>query len=268
MRPLIAIVKLLALALVCLFTLISQTLVLLIPGNERFFYLVPTIFCRSMCFIFRIKVQTQGDIATGHVMYVGNHLSYIDIPVLGSVLKASFISKASVKKWPVFGWIATLGKTIYIQRTRSAASKAIKDIAHSLSKGRSLILFPEGTSTQGISVLPFKSTVFELFLSDELKNKLVVQPFTLTLKGINAHKPPRDIKAHDIYAWHGDMGLEPHMWALALSKGVDILITFHPPVKAANQNDRKVFAGKCHDLTANGLANTLATPLDFPLKGP
>lgn len=261
MRPLIAIGKLLALALVCLLTLISQAFVLLIPGNKRFFYVVPTLFCRAMCFIFRIKVRTQGNIAEGRVMYVGNHLSYIDIPVLGSVLKASFISKASVRKWPVFGWLASMGKTIYIERTRSAAAKAIQDIEKSLSQGRSLILFPEGTSTKGIEVLPFKSTVFELFLNDELKNDLIVQPFTLTLQGINTHKPPVDIKAHDIYAWYGDMELEPHMWALALSKGVDILITFHSPIKAADHTDRKVFAKECHTLTAQGLVNTLATPL-------
>ena len=244
--------------LLCLIILPTQTLSLFLLGRTRFYFIVPFFFHRATCFIFRIKTQVQGSITHGHVVYVGNHLSYIDIPVLGSILKAVFISKASVKTWPVFGWLAAISKTIFIERNRSAATKAINDIESSLVSGRSLILIPEGTSTNGVEVLAFKSSVFELFLNKKLKTNLVVQPFTITLTGIDNERPPANVAAHDLYAWYGDMELPPHLWALAQSKGANILVTFHPPHAAADYDNRKEFANDCQKDVARGLKNTQA----------
>ncbi len=260
MRTVIAFIKVTIFGLLCLVILPTQTLNLFLFGRTRFYFIVPTFFHNTTCFIFRIKTHVQGNIAHGHVVYVGNHLSYIDIPFLGGILKAVFISKASVKTWPVFGWLASISKTIFIERSRSAATKAIADIKNSLTAGRSLILFPEGTSTNGTNVLPFKSSVFELFLNKELKNNLTVQPFTLSITGINAQTPPANVEAHDVYAWYGDMELPPHLWALAKLKGADILVTFHPPRPAANYEDRKAFANDCQKDVAVGLKNTQSRP--------
>lgn len=256
MRSIIGTIKLFFFGLLCTVIIPLQSLWVIIFGATPFYFWVPTLFNRLTCFIFRINVKKSGKPVSGHVIYVGNHLSYIDIPVLGGNLNATFISKADVKSWPVFGWLAVLSKTIFIERTRTAAASAISDIEKAVKKGRSLILFPEGTSTNGTNVLPFKSSVFDLFLSAGLKQNLVIQPFTLSISKING-KTPDTSKPHDIYAWYGDMKMLPHLWQLATSKGADILITFHPSRLAKNYDNRKIFASDCQKDVANGLETAL-----------
>jgi len=253
--------------ILCLITIPLQAFGAFIFRNSSLFYIVPTFFYRSICLIFNIKVAVKGEQASGHVIYVGNHLSYIDIAVIGANLKATFISKADVKNWPILGLLATLGKTVFIERSRNAAAKCIQDIKATMESGRNLVLFPEGTSTNGMDVLPFKSTIFDLFLDQELKEKLSVQPFTLTLQSINGHAA-LTAKDHDIYAWHGDMEFFPHLWQLAHSREAQILLTFHPPYTASNFNDRKEFARVCHEDVVNGLKNTLPAALDFTPEAP
>lgn len=258
MRPVIAAIKILAFGLLSLPTIALQWLVLKLCPYNRFFYVIPMIFQKAACFIFRLNVRVVGTpLKSRRAVYVSNHLSYIDIPVIGSILSASFISKAEVRKWPIIGDLAYVGDTIFIKRTRSAAEQSLRDIKEALLKGRSLTLFPEGTSTSGQQVLPFKSTIFDLFLSDELKDKVTIQPFTVTLMKSNGKKP-ETIEDFDLYAWYGNMDFEPHFWKLAKSKGVDILLTFHDPVLARDYDDRKVFAKDCEQVIAKELENTLA----------
>jgi len=201
--------------------------------------------------------------AEGHVLFAGNHLSYIDISTIGSVLSATFISKDDVKNWPLFGVLASISKTIFISRDRNAAVKCIADIKSSLDQGRSLILFPEGTSTNGVEVLPFKSSLFELFLNADLKEKLIIQPFTISIQRVDG-RDVKTIQDHDYYAWHGDMTMIPHLWDLAQSKGVDILISLHKPLKASDYDNRKTFAFDCHNAVAKGLEENRPKSLDFP----
>lgn len=253
MRSLIACVKLFFFALLCAVIIPIQTICLFLFKNNPLYFVVPKIFNRLTLFIFRIKINVIGNFSTqGHVIYVGNHLSYIDIPVLGGTIPATFIAKADVRGWPVFGTLATISRTIYIERNRSAALQAIEDIESSLTGGRSLILFPEGTSTRGTEVLPFKSSLFELFLNDKLKQKLSIQPFTLSILETDgkALKTPEDM---DIYAWHSNMELPPHLWALAKSKGAKIQLEFYAPRAAKEYDDRKKFAHDCHVDVANAL---------------
>ncbi|HPD83827.1 MAG: lysophospholipid acyltransferase family protein [Alphaproteobacteria bacterium] len=257
MRSIIACIKLFFFGLLCVFSIPIQTLWLWLFKNSPLYFVYPQVFNRSVLFIFGIKVKIYGIPKTeSHVIFVGNHLSYIDIPVLGGNLPAIFIAKADVRNWPVFGTLASISQTIYIERHRNAAPQAIKDIENSLQDGRSLILFPEGTSSQGIEVLPFKSSLFEIFLDKKLKENLVIQPFTLTLQKIN-NLTPKDAKEFDTYAWYADMELPPHLWDFAKSKGVTIHLTFHPARKAIDYNDRKDFAQDCWRDVATGLQKSL-----------
>ena len=253
MRSVIATLKLTFFLLLCAITIPLLILALPFQNYKRLFCIVPTFFHRTTCFIFGVKVGIEGSpVKDAHVIYVGNHLSYIDIPAIGSVLPATFISKAEVRNWPVFGILARLSKTIFIERDKSAALKCIADINLSLKKGYSLILFPEGTSTKGVEILPFKSSIFELFLSNELKENLIVQPFTVTINKIEG-RPVRHEDEHDIYAWYGDMTMLPHLWNIAKSTGVEILLNFHTPLPAVNYTNRKIFALEAQKLVAQGL---------------
>lgn len=245
MRTLIACSKLFIFVLLSLLTIPLQALGLVLFGRHKWFYLIPHLYHNMTCAIFNVKVKIKGQrVDSGQVLYVGNHLSYIDIPVLGGNMHATFIAKEEVKSWPIFGILGSLSKTVYIKRDRNAADQAIQNIEKSLNEHRSLILFPEGTSTNGTEILPFKSSLFELFLNENLKEKLTIQPFTLTID------PPQN---NDLYAWYGDMEMAPHLWQLAKSKGVRLTLIFHPPRKAKNYTDRKVFAKDCHGDTLKGL---------------
>lgn len=261
MRTLIACNKLFFFALLCLIIIPIQTVWQLITRNSRLYFVIPKLFNRLTLFIFRIKVNMMGEKPEkDNVIFVGNHLSYIDIPVLGGHLLATFIAKADVRQWPIFGTLASISRTIYIERDRGAALKCIQDIQKSLKEERSLILFPEGTSTQGTEVFPFKSSIFELFLHKDLKKKLIIQPFTITITHINGH----DILTsndNDIYAWHSDMTLPPHLWTLAKSKGASIQVHLHKPHKASDFENRKEFSSRCHQDVQEGLQNSLPAPL-------
>lgn len=266
MRGLISLLKLLAFILWSLISIPTQGLSAFIFDNTRKFFIFPKIYNSVVCKIYGIKIHIKGTPdTTNHVVFVGNHLSYIDISVLGSTLPATFISKADVKKWPIFGILAALTQTVFIERNREAAAKCIADIKKALEKDRSLILFPEGTSTQGIEVLPFKSSIFDLFLNKNLKDKLLIQPFTLSIQKIDGREvaSPKD---HDLYAWYADMTMVPHLWALGKSKGIELLLTFHPARTATNYDDRKKLANDCHSDTQQGLKNSLPTALDLNTK--
>ena len=266
MRSIIAFIKVISFVLVSIIAIPIQGIVFLILGYTRFVNFIPNLYGKTVCFILRIKVKINGTPAkAGNVIYIGNHLSYADIGSIGGNVPASFISKAEIKSWPIFGQLATVSRTVFIERDRNAATKCIKDIKKTLTTGQNLILFPEGTSTNGTEVLPFKSTLFELFLSDELKEKLTVQPFTVTITHIDG-KPITDPKDNDIYAWYGDMDFFPHLWRLAKSKGATILLTFHQSRKASDYDDRKVFAADCFEDVSKGLENTLPPALDFKSK--
>ena len=122
-----------------------------------------------------------------------------------------------------------------------------------LAEGKSLIIFPEGTSSDGRDVLPFKSSLFSIALGEQAqKQELFVQPVTVSLLAVNGAEPTaQDIR--DLYAWHGDMTLPPHLWQFAKSRGATIKLTFHPPYRAATFDDRKVLANKCQNDVLNGL---------------
>lgn len=262
MKTLFACIKIFFFALLCLITIPLQFMGMVFLSKTPLFYIIPKLFHGTICFIFGIRVKTDGEISQKHTIFVGNHLSYIDIPVLGSFLNATFISKEEVKSWPVLGLLGILAKTVFISRDRNAVEKCIKDIQDTLARGRSLILFPEGTSTKGETVIPFKSSVFEIFLNQNLKDKIRVQPFTISIERVNG-RPVERLEDHDLYAWYDDMTLETHLWALAKTKGIDLIITFHPPLEANKYNHRKNFAHDCHQAVLSGLENNLSKALDF-----
>lgn len=259
MRQFIALFKICIFLILCLITIALQSLSRLFLGHTKYLYVIPQMFHNTTCAIFGIRRKLQGAFHSGQkVIFVGNHLSYIDICAIGGKLPATFISKKEVKSWPIFGILATLSKTVFIDRRPEALPQAINAIKKSLNDGRSLILFPEATSTDGHDVVPFKSSLFQLFLTDDLKNDLVVQPFTVIID------PPQD---HDLYAWYGDMTMLPHLWNLAKSKGIDLTIKLHAPRKANIYDNRKKLAKDCYEDVLKGLHTSgQDLPLDLKAK--
>lgn len=219
-------------------------------------YYIPWIWENGARMIFGIRYEIIGTPVTDRqTFYACNHLSYLDIPVLGSVLRASFLAKSEVADWPVFGFLSKLQQTEFIDRRRTAISRETDSLASKITAGRSLIIFPEGTSTDGQSVLPFKSSLFSLVLDNAARDTLTVQPMTIQLLEADGRLPSTQ-EVRDIYAWHREMTTElpAHLWRFAQSRGARVRLTFHAPLQASAYDDRKVLAKDCHENVSKGLS--------------
>lgn len=258
MRSVIAGFKLFAFAIIALLVIPTQSTVLLFTKGPGAYHL-PRLWHSGVCWIFRIKYETRGHPATDHqTLYMSNHVSYLDIPVIGSILKASFVAKSEVAGWPVFGFLSTLQQTAFMERKRTAIVREAQTLKGRIDAGKSLIIFPEGTSTDGQEVLPFKTSLFSLALPED-RTHLMVQPMTLKLIEVDGRKPATQ-EDRDIYSWHikMDTDLPEHLWRFAKSKGAKVRIIFHEPLRAADFEDRKILAKACHDNVSKGLQTELA----------
>lgn len=225
-------------------------------------YVIPHLWQNLICRIFGLKVIIEGTpLHDRQTLFVCNHLSYLDIPVLGSALKASFIAKKEVAGWPVFGFLSRLQQTAFISRSRNDAQREKNALSNMLDEGKSLILFPEGTSTDGRDVAPFKSSLFSMTLEDG-RHGMMIQPVTLRIEQVEGKSPDAQ-SVRDQYAWYGDMTMPPHLKAFTASRGAVIRLVFHPPVDPKTYTDRKMLADHCclvvrSGLTGSSLASGLA----------
>ncbi len=248
-----AILKFIIFIIITLAVIPLQYLLLLLHKGKGA-YTLPFLWQKTVCYIFQIKIKITGSPYTkSQTIYVANHISYLDIPVIASVLRASFVAKQDVKSWPVFGFLSKLQQTAFISRNRSDAKKGKNILDKMLDDGKSLIIFPEGTSTDGREVKNFKSSLFSIALKENLKN-IYIQPITIKMEKTNGH----DIKTQkdrDIYSWHIDMTtpLGEHLWKFAQTSGAEISLYFHPPIKAHDFSDRKALAKACYNQVSNGL---------------
>ncbi|MCE7886346.1 MAG: 1-acyl-sn-glycerol-3-phosphate acyltransferase [Alphaproteobacteria bacterium PRO2] len=234
--------------------LVPPQIIVLLFHRGKYAYTIPFLWENGVRTIFQIRYSVEGIPLRGHqVFYMSNHLSYLDVPLLGSILKASFVAKSEVEKWPVFGFLSKLQQTEFIERRRTAIADETNKIAAKVASGRSLIIFPEGTSTSGYDVEPFKSSLFTLALG-EGNEDIFLQPVTIRLDEVSGRAPATKDE-RDLYAWPRDldMGLPPHLWRFAKTSGARLTVTFHPPVRARDFTDRKMLAKTCHDSVSKGL---------------
>ena len=248
MRTVIGIGRIILFLLASLFTLIFQsTLMLFTKGPAAFVW--PRCFHAICTRIIGIKVIVEGDIVQGrNIVYVGNHISYMDIPVVGGVLKGAFVAKKDVEKWPFFGIMGKMGRTVYMSRDPAHAIEAAKLLTDRLDEPSPVIIFPEGTSSNGKQILPFKSTLFQMFLN----RNTVLQPFTISLISLDGKAVTTDAQ-RDRYAWYGDMDLEPHLWAFFKGKGAVIKLKFQEPILTNSYIDRKSLSAACYEGVVKGL---------------
>ena len=167
---------------------------------------------------------------------VANHASWIDIVAMMRAMRIFFVSKAEVGGWPVIGGIGRAIGTMFIDRRPVEARRQTEALHARLIRGDRLCIFPEGTSTDGARVLPFKSALFEVLFAPDLRDRLWVQPVSIVYR-------PAEGLPREIYAWWGDMDFAAHAAGLlALSEGGLVTVAFHPPLRAADFPDRKALA--------------------------
>ncbi|MCC6716611.1 MAG: 1-acyl-sn-glycerol-3-phosphate acyltransferase [Acetobacteraceae bacterium] len=251
----------------------AQAVALLLPGNGK--TVLPRLYWSGLCTILRLRIRITGAIAhptpDGRpVVYVSNHSSWLDILVLGARLDACFSAKEEVAKWPLIGTIARLGRTVYVRRKRNSTARERDEMRARLAAGDNLVLFPEGTTSDGARVLPFRSaflSIAEIPATSDGKPP-IVQPISLVydrLAGLPTGRVTRPI-----LAWYGDMEIASHYWQLARHGGLRATLLMHPPIDPCDFPDRKALAQAIWRASADGAAtlrqNRPADPA--PLRSP
>ena len=213
-------------------------------------YLVKTIY-RGMVRIAGFRIQVIGEPDLRHpVLYVANHCSYFDIMTLGSLLDANFVAKKEVASWPLIGFLARIAGTVFVERRARHSRTQRDEMKVRLSDNReSLILFPEGTSSDGRSVLPFKSSLFSV--AEAGGAALPVQPISLSYNGLDGLPMGRNWRSY--FAWYGDMEMADHIWlALGLGRAM-VTVVFHPAVTMETLPSRKALADHCFTAVRRGV---------------
>lgn len=208
---------------------------------------VAQIVSRNAFRVMGIAFDTVGEVMTQRGAVVANHVSWLDIFALNARKRIYFVSKAEVAKWPVIGWLARASGTVFINRDRKEA-KAQQDLFETrLLAGHKLLFFPEGTSTDGKVILPFKSTLFQAFFADHLRHEMHIQPATVI------YRAPRDA-APRFYGWWGNMAFGPHLlMVLSARRQGSVTVVYHAPVRVDDFPNRKTLAAHVEKRVRAGL---------------
>ncbi|MHA6325915.1 lyso-ornithine lipid O-acyltransferase [Roseivivax sp. CAU 1753] len=202
--------------------------------------------CRAAFVILRLPIRHRGTPLKGHGALVANHTSWLDIFALNSRMNLYFVSKSEVAAWPGIGWLARATGTVFIERDRKHAAEQTRVFEWRLHHGHRLVFFPEGTSTDGLRVLPFKTTLFEAFLSERIRHELQMQAVTLI------YRPPEGEESN-FYGWWGDMDFGPHLLkTLAARRQGAVELVYHAPVRVDTFPNRKTLARQLEDQVRKG----------------
>jgi 1-acyl-sn-glycerol-3-phosphate acyltransferase len=241
------------------------------PAARRF----PHWYHRRVCRILGIRLQIDGAVTSGPVLLVSNHTSWLDIPVLSAVAPVSFVAKSEVAGWPFVSALARLQRTVFVDRTRRVAvGETAGEMASRLAQGDALVLFAEGTSTDGNRVLPFNSS---LFAAAKPGNKAsegqdttvapatVVQ--TVSIVYSRLHGVPFGRADRHLVGWYGDMDMQSHAWELLKAGPLDVIVRISEPVALSTYADRKDLAERTETAVRQGVVGTLrGRPPDDPLQ--
>ncbi len=232
--------------LIALLLLVSapfQVAVLTVAPSRR--YALPLLVFRLGLKIIGIECDVRGSPPkSGPALIVCNHLSWIDIVVLGAHFPCHFIAKREVAGWPVFGQLARVIGVMFLDRERRTATAPFRnEMEGAFDQDRILVLFPEGTSTDGSEVLPFKSAL----LPDARKAGVPVHPLTLSLFG--------NTEPHPFYAWFDDISLIEHMRRVFASGPLRARLDFGDRIAAESVAGRKELARRAHEVVSENLAS-------------
>jgi lyso-ornithine lipid O-acyltransferase len=227
---------------------------------------LPALYHRGCCWILGFCVRTIGaPTAVRPVLFASNHVSYTDISVLGSLIIGSFVAKAEVARWPLFGWLAKLQRSVFVDRQARSARLQRSAMTERLAIGDALILFPEGTSGDGNRVLPFKSALFSAAEPVPAIGPVAVQPVSIAYTRLDGMPLGRLLRP--FFAWYGSATLAPHLWRMLGLGTVEVVVEFHPPTFLADCGSRKALARYCQARVAGGMAAALcgrSQPVPLP----
>jgi lyso-ornithine lipid O-acyltransferase len=213
-------------------------------------------FCyQGILFICEVHLKINGQLSDGRpLLIVSNHLSYLDIPIIGSVANIRFTPKNDIASWPFIGSICKMTHCVFIDRKPGSIQDAGQAVANALVKGEIILLFPEATTGNGIHLIDFKPGFFSLAEDKIGGEELVIQPVAILYKAIR--RLPIDTTQIPSIAWYGDMSLLPHLLALLKLGRIDAELALLSPVTLAQGENRKSLAMRVQNVIADKIAES------------
>ena len=200
---------------------------------------ITQIVCKIAFWIMGLRRAVVGTPMRHRGAVVANHTSWLDIFSLNAAQRIYFVSKSEVASWPGIGWLAKATGTLFIERNPKHARKQTEVFQQRLLDNHRLLFFPEGTSTDGLQVLPFKTTLFQSFFAPELRDVIWVQPVTVLYTAPDGTDPR-------FYGWWGDMSFGGHLLrTLASLRQGQVTTIYHTPLAVADFENRKALAQAC-----------------------
>ncbi len=209
---------------------------------------ITQLACRLCLKIIGLKLRIKGAPMPAQGAVVSNHVSWLDIFVSNSAQRIVFVSKSEVADWTGIGFLAKATGAVFVKRDPRQALRQRDEFIRRISRGERLLFFPEGTSTDGLRVLPFKPTLFAALFSAGVKDSLKVQPVTIRYR-------PRPEQNPAFYGFWGDAGFGASLFkVLSEPRNGEADLIFHDPVRASDFADRKQLAAYCEKKVREGLA--------------
>lgn len=235
-----------------------QAVLVFVP---RLWPFIPLIFHRLMVKLMGVRLLVTGPMPKAGTLMVANHLSWFDIVIIGALMPLSFVAKSEVRGWPLFGQLARLQHTVFVDRRRGRHNIADgNELTRRLEKGDAMVIFAEGTNADGIKVLPFKSS---LLAGIAARPHIPVQAMTMAYT--RAHDIAMGRRQRMAYAWLGDISLITHFLFMLAGPPITVEVVFHEPLAAADKTDRKAMTRHLHNQVSLGLeAINSGTPRSVP----
>jgi 1-acyl-sn-glycerol-3-phosphate acyltransferase len=231
----------------------AVALILRLPLSRR----IPLWYHRICCRLLGIRLEVFGRRSrTRPTLFVANHSSYLDIAIYGALIPGSFVAKSEVAGWPLFGLLAKLQRSVFVDRRVRTSHLQATALGQRLEAGDSMILFPEGTSDDGNHILPFKSALLSVAEFRAKGEPLTVQPVSLTYSRVDGVPIGRHLRP--FYAWYGDMDLLGHAAELVGLGRLTVTVSFHPPVTIDEFESRKALSQHCYERIVSSHSDALS----------
>lgn len=255
----------------------ALTLIVLIPVQSVLIRLpwrlnqrLPMVVHRSLTAAVGVRTTVIGEQSHERpTFFACNHVSYVDIPVIGGIVRGSFVAKSEIAGWPVIGSLSRLQRTIFVQRRARYAAGQRDELSDRMQAGDGIILFPEGTSGDGNGVLPFKSALFAAAELEVDGRPVLVQPVSISYPKLDGIPLGRAFR--HLICWVGDEDLAPHAWRLMGLGRIEAVVQFHDPVRLTDFDSRKELAEHCYQAVSTGVAASnsgrLSEGRSIPLPG-
>lgn len=208
-------------------------------------------FCfRWACRCLGLNIHQHGSPSNDTVLFVSNHISWSDIPILGSLARIRFLSKAEVGQWPLIGWLARQAGTLFIHRGGGQARRVRGQIIENLQAGENVLVYPEGTTSAGLTVLPFHG----LLLRAAPESKTPIQPVTITYR--------RDGRPDHLAPFIGEDEFHSHLLRMLRQPSARVDVVFHEPVQSPEEVPTAELAASLRQTVLDGLTRVYSGKFD------